>query len=174
MGSSSSNSTRNGVAMGLNPGDHSVSIRGLVQNHPKKSELAHNFEESFEFDRLHHVGVHADVVALHDVLFFPGRSQHDDRNRPQHRVLLHGAQNLEAIHLRHLQVEQHQYRKVRVAAGEFSGAAQIIEASTPSRATTTPLARRWCSSAAKVSSISLGLSSTSRMRFVCTTAPGLS
>jgi hypothetical protein len=46
--------------------------RRLVDHRPKHAKLLNGIDEFVEIDRLHHIGIHAELVASHHVLFLVG------------------------------------------------------------------------------------------------------
>ncbi len=68
--------------------------------------MPHRVDERPEVDRLHDVRVRAQLVAADKVLLFARRREHDDRDRLERFVGLQRAEHIEAVDLRHLEIQQ--------------------------------------------------------------------
>ncbi|KAG1391405.1 hypothetical protein G6F59_014904 [Rhizopus arrhizus] len=101
--------------------------RRLVGDAPEHAQPLDGIEEFLEIDRLDHESIHAQFVAAHQILFLAGGSQHHQRGTAQLRVATHLLQNLQAVHLGQLQVQQHHHRATVVGAGELALAAQVVQ-----------------------------------------------
>src|SRR5579862_5935209 len=89
------------------------SCRGrlLIKHQPVEPELPHRFDELVEVDRLAHVTVGAQAVAMHDVLLLFGGSQDDHGQQPGPLVRAQLGQDLESVQLGQLQVEEDDLRQ---------------------------------------------------------------
>src|SRR3989449_8537987 len=81
--------------------------RRLVDDRPECAELFDGLDKLLEIDRLHHVGVHAQFVTLHQVLFLARGGEDDQWDRLQFVVLLDGAQHRSEEHTSELQSRLH-------------------------------------------------------------------
>src|SRR5580698_2509566 len=66
-----------------------ASGRRLVDDRPKNSEFLNGVYELVEIHGLHHVGVDAQLVARHHVLFFTGGGEHHHGDQLQVVIRLH-------------------------------------------------------------------------------------
>src|SRR5215212_9995698 len=80
--------------------------RRLVDDGPEETDLLEGGHELGEVDRLDHVGVHAQLVALLEIGRLGGRSQDHHWNRLQILVGLDLPEHIQAVHLGELQVEE--------------------------------------------------------------------
>src|SRR5262249_28553472 len=106
--SSSSSNIRRGPVM--LPSSHCLlhaPRRWLVHDGTEYAHPRDRVPELVEVDRLHDIGVHAELVAPHHVLLFMGGGQHHHGNHPQPLVGLDPLQHLQPIDLRQLEIEQH-------------------------------------------------------------------
>ncbi len=74
-------------------------------------------------ERLGKVVGGAELDRAGDAFDLVDRGDHDDRDRPERRVLAHPLQHLEAVHLRHHDVEEHEVDLAR--AEDFEGLAAV-------------------------------------------------
>src|SRR5438093_547591 len=100
--------------------------RWLVQDQPVEPELAHGLHELAEVDRLADVAVGPEAVAVDDVPLLLGRREDDDGQQPGPGVGPDAAQDLHAVDLRQLEVEQDDYGNHRVALVR-AGAEDAVE-----------------------------------------------
>src|ERR1700682_6420221 len=56
----------------------SIHFRRLIQEQPIHTQVLHSSREPFEINGFHDIAVDSELVALHYVLLFLGRSQHHD------------------------------------------------------------------------------------------------
>ncbi|OMP13137.1 hypothetical protein COLO4_02214 [Corchorus olitorius] len=108
------------------PGDTARSWRRLVEYGPEHAEVTDRGNEITEFDRLDHVGVHAQFVGLFQIGLLPRRRQHDHGDAAQLRGTTHQVQHLEAIDLGQLEIQQHHGGIARLAIGIGLAAQQVI------------------------------------------------
>src|SRR3989338_6890162 len=99
--------------------------RGFVDYGPECTELADGVDERPEVDRLYDVGVRAELVAANQILFFARGGEHHDGNGLQRLVGLQRAKHVEAVDLRHLQIQQEYRRVPRRPAGIAVAAVQV-------------------------------------------------
>src|ERR1700693_4026712 len=99
----------------------------LVKENPEEADLPDGIDELLEADRLDDVGVDAEPVAFDEVPLLPRGRQHDDGEVSQRLVGLDPAQYLQAVHPRHLQVEQEDRRIPRGALRAAAAPEQVIE-----------------------------------------------
>src|SRR3989442_1183482 len=92
-----------------------------------QSRLPDGLGELGEIDRLADVAVGAEAVAAHDVLFFIGRGQHDDRHEPGAIVGPQSSQHLETVELRQFQIQQDDEWRLWIARGVRPSAEEIVE-----------------------------------------------
>ena len=83
--------------------------------------------ELAELHRLHDVGIDAELVELDQVRRLARGGQHHDRNRAAVVVGLDGLQHLEAVDLRHLDVEQDHDRVAARARSKCAPAVQVVQ-----------------------------------------------
>jgi hypothetical protein len=102
-------------------------FRALIMNDPEHGQLSHGVHEGLKVHGLHDVGVDSEFIAANQILFFSRRSEHDDWNGLEIWVGFDGAQNLDAIHFGHFEIEEHHDRRAVAAALEPSSAEKIIE-----------------------------------------------
>src|SRR5690606_27441586 len=84
----------------------SAFARGLVEHRPELAQRAHGLEELVDIDRLHHVGIDAEVPAARKVVLFARGRQDHHRHALEALVLARLGEDLQAVHARHLDVEQ--------------------------------------------------------------------
>src|SRR5712691_10853025 len=80
--------------------------RGFVHGQPVKTEVGDRFHEGVEFDWLHDIAVHAELIALHAVSLLRRGGDDDAGNLLRALVRFHGAQHIDAVDLRQLQIEK--------------------------------------------------------------------
>src|SRR5688572_13801580 len=95
---------------------------GAVEDEPVEAELADAVHELQEVDRLAHVAVGAEAVAVQEVTLFVGRGEDDDGQVLGALVGAEAAQHLQAVELGQLEVEQHHLREEVPVGGE-----QVVE-----------------------------------------------
>src|SRR5262249_51620982 len=74
--------------------------------HPVVLDGAHHFDELRKFHRLDHVAGHAVAEACNPVCLIARSRQDDHRDGLERRILLHDGEELDAVHARHVQVEE--------------------------------------------------------------------
>src|SRR5215207_2795040 len=82
----------------------------LVEVEPVPAEVLHGLGEPLEVGRLGDVGIGAEPVAGDDVLVLPGRGEEDDGQDLRPLVAAQALQDLKAVHLGQLHVEQDELR----------------------------------------------------------------
>src|SRR4029077_17118763 len=97
-GTSSTRSMRIGAGI--------TSARLLVQEHPVQSHLGDGPGERLEIHRLDDVAVGTQSVRRRDIGFLVGRREYDDRQRLGPLIGPEPPQNLEAVDLRELQIQE--------------------------------------------------------------------
>ncbi len=125
-------------------------------------DLAHRAHELVEVHRLGDVGVGVQLVAAQDVLFGRRGGQHHDRDEAQIGVGLDLLQQLPAVVLGQVEVQQDQIGPRGVGEGR-PRRYRKSSPSSPSWATCRLFLILLCSNASRVISSSPGSSSTSRM-----------
>ena len=100
---------------------------GFVHNGPKRAELADGVDEGAKVDRLHDVRIRAELVAADQILFLARRCQHDDGDRLQRIVRFQGAQHVETVDFRHLQIQEENSWVPGCAARVRIAPVQIVE-----------------------------------------------
>ena len=104
----------------------------LVQEEPEEPQRLGRFGELREVHGLAHVGVGAQRVAAQDVLVLLGRGEDDDRQELRALVGADAAQDLQAVDLRQLQVEQDDgWKLAGISARVRSGAEEVVERGGP-------------------------------------------
>src|SRR4051812_43382818 len=83
---------------------------GLIDDGPETPQLLDGVDELVEIDRLYHIGVHAILIARDQVSLLTGRREHYHRNHFQLLIGFHLPQHLQSIHLRQLEIKQHDRR----------------------------------------------------------------
>src|SRR6185437_8188602 len=102
--------------------------RLLVDQQPIHADLIDRPVELLEIDRLHDVGIGAELVGLAEVALFPRRGQHHHRDRPGARVAFDLLQHFGAVDLGQFQIEQQDDRRgAHVRLAVRAGAEQIVE-----------------------------------------------
>ena len=101
--------------------------RRLVEDGPEDAEVLDRLEELLEADRLDDVGVHAELVAPHQIALLARGGQHDDRDVPGRGVALDLGQHLEPVDLRQLEVEQDHRRIARRRDRVGPAREQVVE-----------------------------------------------
>src|SRR5688500_6547680 len=91
--------------------------RRLVDDGPERAELADSIDEGAKIDRLHHIGIGAELVAADEILFLARGGEHYDGNGLQRFIRLQRTKHVETIELRHLQIEQKHRRVTRRPLG---------------------------------------------------------
>jgi len=104
---------------GAHPGDQE-------QRH-EKTNAANRLGKLVVVHRLLDVAAAAELVAALDFADIVRRGQHDHGNLAQVGIRLQAAQHFDAVHLRHLQIHEHDGRLRIGPAGERAAAKQIIE-----------------------------------------------
>src|SRR6185312_16434318 len=85
--------------------------RRLVDDEPEQPELLDDAPERVEADRLLHVRVDAELVALDEIAFLLRRGHYDDGDRLGPGIVLDHPQDLEAVDFRQFEIEQDQPRR---------------------------------------------------------------
>jgi hypothetical protein len=88
----------------------------LVNVQPVKSHSLNGPPKLFEIDRFLNVAVDTQPVALHAVVFLPGRCQRHHRDGARLRVVLYLAKNLQAVDLGQFQIRQNQLGRMSCGA----------------------------------------------------------
>src|SRR5476649_2165737 len=124
-GLSSRCSTRSGRVTRISlAADHP---RHFVDDCPEHADLLHGVDEILKLQRLDHVGVDAELVAVDEILLLPRRGHHYDRDRLERRIALDLTQDLQSVHLRQFQVEEHHGRLIVRPCRELTPPIQIVQ-----------------------------------------------
>src|ERR1700674_3924587 len=103
------------------------SRRQAIDQNPVAARFGDLFDKCREIDRLHDITVHAEGVARDDVALLGTGGQHHHWDRLSSFVRLDLAQNLNAVDLWHLQVEEHQLRGSIRSRGVDATAKEEVE-----------------------------------------------
>jgi len=102
--------------------------RGGIEHQPIEPELAHGFDERVEIHRLAHIAVDAELIAGDDVALFVRRGEDGYRQQRGAGIGAQALQDLQAVDLGQLEIEQDQLRLDQgIAPGMVAGAKQIIQ-----------------------------------------------
>ena len=100
---------------------------GLVDHGPEQSQCLDGFDELLEIDGFNDVGIDTEIVAFDDITFFPRRCEHDDGEGAELLARAEFSQHLDAIHARHLDVQQHHGWGMVETSLVISAAEQVVE-----------------------------------------------
>src|SRR3981081_4330623 len=103
------------------------SRRQAIDQNPVATRFGDLFDKCREVDRLHDITVHAEGVAGDDVALLGTGGQHHHWDRLSSFVRLDLTQNLDAVDLWHLQVEEHQLRGSIRSRGVETTAQEEVE-----------------------------------------------
>src|SRR6185437_6960833 len=97
----------------------------------EQAELADRRREALVIDRLGDVDVASEVVAFLDLDAVVRRGQHDDWNPLEMLVGLEPSQDVEACHVRQIEVQQDQQGRVRHSSGTATLRENVVERAGP-------------------------------------------
>jgi hypothetical protein len=97
---------------------------GVVEKKPVHSELLDRLGKLLEIDRLHDVAVDAQMVTFNHVILFLGGGKYDDGNGPGVRIVLDAVQNLQAVDLGELEVEEYELGRILDVASLMNSLAE--------------------------------------------------
>ena len=131
-------------------GSLAVGARAAGRRRARRAPLDHRVEQLRLPDRLDQVGGHAQLAARARVARAAGRRQHQDRSSRASRAFARiRSATIEAVHLRHVAVEQHQRERIVpdrsprwIASSARLAAARPAWAACPSGAASLPGSRR--------------------------------
>src|SRR5581483_5042243 len=101
--------------------------RRLVDQRPEESHLLDGLHEFLEVHRLDDVGVDPGFVTSNKILFLARGSDHDDGYGLEPWIAFHVSQYFQAVHPRHLQIEQHHGRQAFRISRKFFAPIKVVQ-----------------------------------------------
>src|SRR5512133_2296763 len=105
----------------------SIARRGLIDQGPEHTNLFDRSNTLKKFDRLHHIGVDAKLIATFQILRFTRRCQDHNRDHLQILICFDLSENLQSIYLWHLEIKQDHNRVFLGLVCEAPSSVEVVE-----------------------------------------------